>query len=164
METVKKNQKLRDRQLILSVRYHSIFGVDYSSGTLCYFCSLTVVIGQGSAADIIKIAMINIYSVIVGVDGPDSSSLLATKFHMLKGRCRILLQVSFEIVSALFSPFSCLNNSRSSKVWAYTIVLNYKCHIVNFYFFVLLMHLDLLLNVISDLRIFFHWKLISHCC
>ncbi|XP_058001762.1 helicase and polymerase-containing protein TEBICHI isoform X2 [Hevea brasiliensis] len=53
---------------------------------------------QGSAADIIKIAMINIYSVIVRVDGPDSSSSLATKFHMLKGQCRILLQVHDELV------------------------------------------------------------------
>ncbi|GAV78351.1 DEAD domain-containing protein/Helicase_C domain-containing protein/DNA_pol_A domain-containing protein, partial [Cephalotus follicularis] len=54
---------------------------------------------QGSAADIIKIAMINIYSVIIeGVDWPDSSSSLAPKFHMLKGRCRILLQVHDELV------------------------------------------------------------------
>ncbi|KAI4316161.1 hypothetical protein L6164_024167 [Bauhinia variegata] len=54
---------------------------------------------QGSAADIIKIAMINIYSIIVpGVDGPDSSSSLATKFHMLRDRCRILLQVHDELV------------------------------------------------------------------
>ncbi|XP_024930711.1 helicase and polymerase-containing protein TEBICHI isoform X3 [Ziziphus jujuba] len=53
---------------------------------------------QGSAADIIKIAMINIYSVISGVDSPDSTSWLATKFHMLKGCCRILLQVHDELV------------------------------------------------------------------
>lgn len=38
--------------------------------------------------------MINIYSVISeGVDRPDSTSSLATKFHLLKGCCRILLQV-----------------------------------------------------------------------
>ncbi|KAI4357232.1 hypothetical protein L6164_001193 [Bauhinia variegata] len=43
--------------------------------------------------------MINIYSIIVpGVDGPDSSSSLATKFHMLRDRCRILLQVHDELV------------------------------------------------------------------
>jgi hypothetical protein len=40
--------------------------------------------------------MVNIYSVIVeGVDRPDCSSL-ATKFQMLKGRCRIILQVTWE--------------------------------------------------------------------
>ncbi|KAK7384898.1 hypothetical protein VNO78_30601 [Psophocarpus tetragonolobus] len=51
---------------------------------------------QGSAADIIKIAMIRIYSAIVpGFDSLDSSSSAAT---MLKGRCRILLQVHDELV------------------------------------------------------------------
>lgn len=54
---------------------------------------------QGSAADIIKIAMLRIYSAIVtGFDSPDSSSSLATKFHMLKDRCRILLQVHDELM------------------------------------------------------------------
>ncbi|MED6135645.1 hypothetical protein PIB30_048615 [Stylosanthes scabra] len=54
---------------------------------------------QGSAADIIKIAMLRIYSVIVdGVDSSDSSSSMATKFHMLRDRCRILLQVHDELV------------------------------------------------------------------
>lgn len=54
---------------------------------------------QGSAADLIKIAMINIHSLIVdGVDRPESSSLHANKFHMLKGQCRILLQVHDELV------------------------------------------------------------------
>ncbi|XP_020536582.1 helicase and polymerase-containing protein TEBICHI isoform X2 [Jatropha curcas] len=59
---------------------------------------------QGSAADIIKIAMINIYSVIIGADGPDSSSSFAAKFHMLKGRCRILLQVHDELVLEVDPP------------------------------------------------------------
>ncbi|EEF45923.1 DNA polymerase theta, putative [Ricinus communis] len=59
---------------------------------------------QGSAADLIKIAMINIYSVIARVDGPDPSSSLATKFHMLKGRCRILLQVHDELVLEVDPP------------------------------------------------------------
>lgn len=37
--------------------------------------------------------MINIYSIIVGVYKPDSS--LATNFQMLKGRCRLLVQVGY---------------------------------------------------------------------
>ncbi|XWS70349.1 hypothetical protein CRYUN_Cryun03dG0040300 [Craigia yunnanensis] len=54
---------------------------------------------QGSAADIIKIAMTKMYSVIIeGVDRLDSGSSISTKFHMLKGRCRILLQVHDELV------------------------------------------------------------------
>lgn len=53
---------------------------------------------QGSAADIIKIAMINIHSLIVGeVDNSDPATV-AAKFHMLRGRCRILLQVHDELV------------------------------------------------------------------
>ncbi|PON76489.1 DNA polymerase A [Parasponia andersonii] len=53
---------------------------------------------QGSAADIIKIAMINIYSVIAEGVVPVYSSSLADMFNMLKGRCRMLLQVHDELV------------------------------------------------------------------
>ncbi|XP_057957400.1 helicase and polymerase-containing protein TEBICHI-like [Malania oleifera] len=54
---------------------------------------------QGSAANLIKIAMINIDSVIVeGVEMPNPSSALAAKFQMLKNRCRILLQLPDELV------------------------------------------------------------------
>ncbi|CAN6826846.1 unnamed protein product, partial [Brassica oleracea] len=54
---------------------------------------------QGSAADIIKIATINIYSAISeDVNTSASSSSTEARFHMLKGRCRILLQVHDELV------------------------------------------------------------------
>ncbi|OWM86638.1 hypothetical protein CDL15_Pgr015673 [Punica granatum] len=54
---------------------------------------------QGSAADIIKIAMINIHAVAVeGNVESDCNPLLVEKFRMLKGRCRILLQVHDELV------------------------------------------------------------------
>lgn len=53
---------------------------------------------QGSAADIIKIAMINIYSVIAGDGKYSSARALAAKYSMLKGHCRILLQMHDELV------------------------------------------------------------------
>ncbi|XP_074287036.1 helicase and polymerase-containing protein TEBICHI [Silene latifolia] len=53
---------------------------------------------QGSAADIIKIAMINMYSVIAGVGAHNTADSLASKFSKLKGRCNILLQVHDELV------------------------------------------------------------------
>lgn len=54
---------------------------------------------QGSAADIIKLAMINIHSVIT--EDPKlfpSTPPFSENFHMLQGRCRILLQVHDELV------------------------------------------------------------------
>lgn len=53
---------------------------------------------QGSAADIIKIAMINIYSEIAGSETNSSTDAHVTNFSMLKGRCHILLQVHDELV------------------------------------------------------------------
>ncbi|GAA0144171.1 DNA-directed DNA polymerase [Lithospermum erythrorhizon] len=53
---------------------------------------------QGSAADIIKIAMSRIYSLIIDEDDPYADSELDNRFEMLKGRCRILLQVHDELV------------------------------------------------------------------
>ncbi|KAJ0770269.1 putative DNA-directed DNA polymerase [Helianthus annuus] len=54
---------------------------------------------QGSAADIIKVAMITIHSVVGdGVEKSKSSVEFAERFHMLKGRCRILLQVHDELI------------------------------------------------------------------
>lgn len=75
---------------------------------------------QGSAADIIKIAMINIYSAIAeDVDTATSSSSTETRFHMLKGRCRILLQVSFRpffnLCSVSFHVFSIVVPSGSKS-------------------------------------------------
>ncbi|MFS8003152.1 putative DNA-directed DNA polymerase [Helianthus anomalus] len=54
---------------------------------------------QGSAADIIKVAMITIHSVVGdGVEKSKSSVEFAERFHMLKGRCRILVQVHDELI------------------------------------------------------------------
>ncbi|KAJ9555668.1 hypothetical protein OSB04_010282 [Centaurea solstitialis] len=54
---------------------------------------------QGSAADIIKVAMITIHSVLSdGVEKSESSIQFAERFHILKGRCRILLQVHDELI------------------------------------------------------------------
>ncbi|KAF7153930.1 hypothetical protein RHSIM_Rhsim01G0104800 [Rhododendron simsii] len=53
---------------------------------------------QGSAADIIKIAMINMHSLIVGEVDDSDQATVAAKFHMLRGHCRILLQVHDKLV------------------------------------------------------------------
>ncbi|KAF7153866.1 hypothetical protein RHSIM_Rhsim01G0105300 [Rhododendron simsii] len=53
---------------------------------------------QGSAADIIKIAMINMHSLIVGEVDDSDPATVAAKFHMLRGHCRILLQVHDKLV------------------------------------------------------------------
>ena len=68
----------------------------FSSELISIHVNVVSSLPKGSAADIIKIAMIRIYSVIVtGIDSLDSSSSMATKFHMIRDRCRILLQVNF---------------------------------------------------------------------
>ncbi|KAH1213191.1 Helicase and polymerase-containing protein TEBICHI [Glycine max] len=99
---------------------------------------------QGSAADIIKIAMLRIYSAIVtGFDSPDSSSSLATKFHMLKDRCRILLQVHDELMlevdpsvikeaalllqTSMENAFLCMSNLRLEEhgdLWSHIHPIN----------------------------------------
>ncbi|RXH72631.1 hypothetical protein DVH24_012315 [Malus domestica] len=78
-----KSKAQRSCEFYMSVRYDFFppFCGDEECGCL-----------KGSAADIIKIAVINIYI------PPDSSSHPATKLHVLKGRCRILLQVHDELV------------------------------------------------------------------
>ncbi|XP_022996478.1 helicase and polymerase-containing protein TEBICHI isoform X2 [Cucurbita maxima] len=52
---------------------------------------------QGSAADIIKLAMINLYSVIRS-DAPDLTESPAANNNILRGHCRIVLQVHDELV------------------------------------------------------------------
>ncbi|KAM3282203.1 helicase and polymerase-containing protein TEBICHI isoform X2 [Capsicum chacoense] len=53
---------------------------------------------QGSAADIIKIAMINIHHALDHFEKSPSHPTADEKFHVLKGRCRIILQVHDELV------------------------------------------------------------------
>ncbi|CAA6671596.1 unnamed protein product [Spirodela intermedia] len=53
---------------------------------------------QGSAADIIKIAMIKIHSVVGEGYGQNSFNDQEQQYSMLKGRCHILLQVHDELV------------------------------------------------------------------
>ncbi|KAJ8644717.1 hypothetical protein MRB53_006465 [Persea americana] len=53
-------------------------------------------LAQGSAADIIKIAMINVHSVIVNGHGAqDLNAAWLTELSVLQGHCRILLQVCY---------------------------------------------------------------------
>ncbi|XP_074344440.1 helicase and polymerase-containing protein TEBICHI isoform X2 [Apium graveolens] len=53
---------------------------------------------QGSAADIIKIAMINLHSALTQAVSESDLSTGLERFPHLKGRCRILLQVHDELV------------------------------------------------------------------
>jgi len=103
LAVVQKNQKLRGKLSIPFVRCNTFFSFSSKSG----YVSLHAVsihfnifflpsASQGSAADIIKIAMIKIYSeIFTGFVNLDSSYSVTTKFDMLRDRCRILLQVSF---------------------------------------------------------------------
>ncbi|CAH9127303.1 unnamed protein product [Cuscuta epithymum] len=60
---------------------------------------------QGSAADIIKMAMINLhYAMVKDVPNSRSSSGLPENTGMLKGRCRIVLQVHDELVLEVDPP------------------------------------------------------------
>ncbi|PKU62051.1 helicase and polymerase-containing protein TEBICHI isoform X1 [Dendrobium catenatum] len=54
---------------------------------------------QGSAADVIKVAMIKIHTTIVeGIYLPDADSRFEVQFSVLRGQCRIILQVHDELV------------------------------------------------------------------
>lgn len=62
--------------------------------------------------------MINIHSVIAeGVDEPNSSTELPAKFHMLKGRCRIILQVTFLHAVSFFKIDNMETPFRKSVKW-----------------------------------------------
>ncbi|KAK8940202.1 hypothetical protein KSP40_PGU013552 [Platanthera guangdongensis] len=53
---------------------------------------------QGSAADVIKIAMIKIHTAITGGEMPDADSITDMQFSILRDQCRIILQVHDELV------------------------------------------------------------------
>ena len=61
---------------------------------------------QGSAADIIKVAMLNSHSVITnGSNTVDSMDGLMQNFSQIRGRCHLLLQVFYNVVITHFSRF-----------------------------------------------------------
>ena len=93
-----------------------------------YNVYLVCVFIQGSAADIIKIAMIKIYSTIYeDIDSEESSSLTETRFQVLKGRCRIILQV--RVVHRFYSLSYVVS---FHNLYLYTFLLH-----VNIFFFTL---------------------------
>ncbi|KAL2622687.1 hypothetical protein R1flu_002892 [Riccia fluitans] len=56
---------------------------------------------QGSAADLIKMAMVKLHSTIYGDDGPSNSAKIRSsndRTSPIKGRCRMLLQIHDELV------------------------------------------------------------------
>ena len=61
---------------------------------------------QGSAADIIKVAMLNSHSVITnGSNTVDSMDGLMHNFSQIRGRCHLLLQVFYDMVITFFLDF-----------------------------------------------------------
>ncbi|KAF7152663.1 hypothetical protein RHSIM_Rhsim01G0105100 [Rhododendron simsii] len=69
---------------------------------------------QGSAGDIIKIAIINIHALIVGEVDDSDPATVAAKFHMLRGHCRILLQVTFWALQVIY--FTAVPESHPSVI------------------------------------------------
>ena len=107
--------------------------------------------------------MIDIYSVIVeGVDRPGCSSLM-TKFQMLKGRCRIILQVAcgnwllllFTIISS-FHPYVFPTIWNGQNLWINKSVINLEDHPLSF-----VNALGFCFTVHSYAAIFIAWKLID---
>lgn len=71
------------------------------------FIALTHYYMQGSAADIIKVAMLKVHSAITnGSNTVDSMDELMQNFSQIRGRCHLLLQVFCDVVKPIFLDFS----------------------------------------------------------
>lgn len=69
---------------------------------------------QGSAADIVKVAMLNVHSAIV--DGRSNFNGITAEYPNLKGHCRIILQVVIERKFVLSLPNSICPNYLESAI------------------------------------------------